>query len=73
MPNSNKINLKNGDMVEGALGWCALCNLTFGGSMTVRQAKYLDGKFYHLECYPAAVDVFLADKKLEDHEKTKNE
>lgn len=58
------IGLQNGAEVVGAIGWCDLCNISFGGSMTMRKAKYLDGKFYHPECYPTAVNIYLADKRL---------
>lgn len=60
--------LKNGDGLIGAVGYCALCSVSFGGSMTMRPAKYLDGKVYHPACYPQAVEIYLADKKLRDAE-----
>ena len=58
--------LRNGDEVVGSTGWCDLCNCSFGGSATMRISKHLDGKFYHLECYPKAVEIYLADLKLQD-------
>lgn len=60
--------LKDGDLVQGAGGWCDLCRISFGGSMSPRDAKSLDGKLYHPTCYPKAVEIFLADKKLHMHE-----
>ena len=59
------VPFKNGDVVDGVGGWCDLCSVTFGGSATIRRAKYLDGKFYHLHpCYSAAVQMYLADQYL---------
>lgn len=54
---------KNGDEIDGVPGWCALCNYHLGSS-----SKYLNGKFYHLGCYPQAVEIYLADLKLEKEE-----
>lgn len=58
--------LRDGELVKYVMGWCDLCNSSFGGSMTERPAKYLNGKFYHPTCFPEAVDIFLADKRLEE-------
>jgi len=65
-----EIKFENGQYVTGLHGsYCGLCSYSFGGSATICAGKYLDGKFYHLECYPKAVDIFLADKKIEKYNK----
>jgi hypothetical protein len=61
-----RLNFENGQEVDGSLGWCDLCNYSFGGSAAPRKSKHLNGKFYHLECYPAAVQIHLADLKLRE-------
>lgn len=65
MGKEKKIEFRNGQEVTGLLStYCDLCDYSFGGSMTICRGKYLDGKFYHLKCYPMAVDIYFADKKI---------
>ena len=52
---------KDGELIELIHGYCDYCGVMFGYN---GKAKSLDGKYYHLWCYPKAVEVFLADKKL---------
>lgn len=63
-----KRKFENGELVSMP-GWCDLCGITFGSSASPCHAKHLDGKFYHPHCYPQAVEIFLADKKIEEYER----
>lgn len=64
VPHCNISELKDGDRILGVDGYCYHCSYAFGGSMSPRDAMYLQGKFYHPSCYPAAVDVYIATEKL---------
>lgn len=54
---------ENGE--NGRLSHCQWCDTHFGGSLGVLvPGKYIDGKIVCMGCYPQAVDVFLADRRL---------
>jgi hypothetical protein len=57
---------EDGQEILGAVGWCSFCDILFGGSATPRRAIALNGKLYHPECYPRAVDIHLANLKLQE-------
>jgi hypothetical protein len=61
-----KIDLPDGTEIFNYIARCHFCSQKLFYYMKIRQCygKVIGGKAYCLDCYPKAVDIHLADKRL---------
>ena len=57
---------QNGEWITNAPEDCFYCRKTLSYYMYTIQSKYLNGKFYCIDCYPKAVDIYFADLRLQN-------